>query len=112
MSIGHIAHDAERLWTEKGEKMPTINIKDTPKSKIVKLVDLSEDSINKIAEAVAQKIVEPVKHGHWEKDSICSVCGEKVIKRVIYRDEMVWEDEYDYCPHCGAKMDKVIDETN
>lgn len=36
--------------------MPTVNIKNIPESKIVKLVDLSEDSINKIAEAVAQKI--------------------------------------------------------
>lgn len=33
--------------------MPIVNI---PESRIVKLVDLSEDSINRIAEAVVQKI--------------------------------------------------------
>ena len=38
--------------------MPTVNIKDIPESKMVNLVDLSEDTINKIAEIVAQKIKE------------------------------------------------------
>lgn len=36
--------------------MPTANIKDIPESRVVKLVDLSDDSINKIVEAVVQKI--------------------------------------------------------
>ena len=49
--------------------------------------------------------VDPIKHGYWEKDSTCSVCGEKAIKKLIFCDETLWEDEYDYCPHCGAKMD-------
>lgn len=59
--------------------MPTINIKDIPESKMVKLVDLSEDSINKIAEAVVRKIaadaVEVVRckdcryyHIYWESN--------------------------------------------
>lgn len=49
-----------------------------------------------------------VKHAHWEKDGTCSVCGKKAIKKIIFDDEMLWEDEYDYCPHCGAKMDEVV----
>lgn len=69
------------------------------------------DDIKEIANQLKRIVdvleCEKVKHGHWEKDSICSVCGKKVIKRVIYRDEIVWEDEYDYCPHCGAKMNYV-----
>ena len=43
----------------KGEKMPTYNIgniKDMIEGKIGKLVDLSDDSINKIAESVSRKI--------------------------------------------------------
>lgn len=52
--------------------------------------------------------VEPVRHGHWKESGTCSVCGKKAIKKIIFDDEMLWEDEYDYCPHCGAKMDKVI----
>lgn len=44
---------------------------------------------------------EPVKHGHWIDDWVCSEC--------------IWEHTddsgnplittYEYCPHCGAKMD-------
>lgn len=46
---------------------------------------------------------EPVKHGRWETEVrtvlgakvpffACSVCGSNA------------DDEYAYCPHCGAKM--------
>lgn len=38
--------------------MAIINIKDIPEPKTVKIVDLSEDSINEIAEAVVRKIKE------------------------------------------------------
>ena len=98
----------------KGEKMPTLNIKDIPEAKIVKLVDLSEDSVNKIAEAVAQKIAvdaKPMKHGHWlfyeEPDgyyhSECSECRQ-------WCDEDVFlKDKWHYCPNCGARMDEVED---
>ena len=51
--------------------------------------------------------VAPVRHGRWEKkaayhDGIfntvaCSVCK-------TYQPIGCW-DYYDYCPHCGAKMD-------
>lgn len=100
---------------EKGEKMPTINIKDVPESKIVKLVDLSEDSINKIAEAVVRKIVnaEPVRHGHWINISIsaneyehssaqCDLCGARVYNNL--------SSIINYCPNCGAKMNEVENE--
>lgn len=81
---------------QKGEKMPTIKIKDVPELKVVKLVDLSDDSINKIAEAVVQKITEPVRHGHWvhKYDSwSCSECY------YTFHGHPLWK----YCPHCGAK---------
>ncbi len=51
---------------EKGKKMPTINIKDIPKSETVRLVDLTEDSINKIAEAVVQKLKERERWRIWD----------------------------------------------
>ena len=44
--------------------------------------------------------VVPVVHGKWIKqyrgqvNSICSVCGKEVGRLT------------DFCPHCGAKMDK------
>lgn len=46
--------------------MPTINIKDIPKSEMVRLVDLTEDSINKIAEAVVQKLKERERWQTWD----------------------------------------------
>lgn len=50
---------------------------------------------------------DPVKHGKWisvphKKDRICSVCeGDEPYK---FADENV--NIFDYCPHCGAKMDE------
>lgn len=49
-----------------------------------------------------QKSVDPVKHGKWTYDTdtedtpllVCSVC-----------DDWVYDTNYAYCPHCGAKMD-------
>ena len=56
-----------------------------------------------------QKTVYPVKHGHWKSKrqspftglwmaecSVCNTCD-------VYMD---WK----YCPNCGAKMDKEIEE--
>lgn len=47
---------------------------------------------------------EPVRHGHWiecplrkypkEHIDVCSVCDGKALAK------------YNYCPHCGAKMDE------
>lgn len=55
-------------------------------------------SYQEAADAVAPFTdAEPVRHGRWEDCSngwMCSVCN-----RDSSRDT-------DYCPHCGAKMDK------
>lgn len=54
---------------------------------------------------------EPVKHGRWisvpnKKDRICSKCeGDEPYK---FADENV--NVFDYCPHCGAKMDEVMED--
>lgn len=47
-------------------------------------------------------VVDPVKHGYWEivdetepRRYGCSVC-----MRMTYT-------KYNYCPHCGAKMEEV-----
>ena len=54
-----------------------------------------------------QPTVDPVKHGHWSQYAephedgkglyICSVCNEMYV---------MYDDEYKFCPSCGAKMDK------
>jgi len=115
--------------------MPTVNIKDITESKIVRLVDLSEDSINKIAEAVVQKIannptvpqhIESVgedgsalKHGHWidgngkpvSWDDMNIGCPSDSCYCSECGDWLTASDEYPakgyYCPNCGAKMDEV-----
>lgn len=39
--------------------------------------------------------VAPVKHGHWISVKYkCSECGA-----------LVWGNDFNFCPHCGAKMD-------
>lgn len=53
--------------------------------------------------------VQPVKHGHWSEiyhdnenySADCSNCGEPTVRRVYYKP-------YDFCPHCGAKMDEEV----
>ena len=80
--------------------MPTINAKDLPEFETVRLVDLTEDSINHIAEAIVSKLNKSERHGHWidvnGDGSLwrCSVCGELQCC------------ESNYCGDCGAKMDE------
>lgn len=96
--------------------MPTVNIMDIPEWESVKLVDLSDGSVNKVADAVDKKLtaepverkytVKLVRHGRWiykeaYKDAgfgfyKCTECGEPF-----------WFNNMNYCPNCGAKMDEV-----
>ena len=55
-----------------------------------------------IANAPAADVVE-VRHGKWDINRNCSVCG---VYKFEGLDADVWADwDIDYCPHCGAKMD-------
>lgn len=52
--------------------------------------------------------VDPVEHGHWviergETVMHCNSCGWAF----VYYGGL--EEEWNYCPHCGAKMDEVKD---
>ena len=82
--------------------MPIINTKDLPELKTIRLIDLTEDSINHIADAVVSKLNKSMRHGHWVEARYplftCSVCG------ATYQDNGYG---YNYCPNCGAKMDEV-----
>lgn len=78
-----------------------INTYDGEYESSVAYVVLASDIYRMPAEDVA-----PVRHGFWEprKDAFgfvrCSVCHECN----IYND---WPDgkKWNYCPHCGAKLD-------
>ena len=49
----------------------------------------------------------PVRHGQWECQKPCPVCGEDRFKGL---DADIWADwEPPYCPNCGARMDEVIE---
>ena len=54
---------------------------------------------------------EPVKHGHWNeaKDGTlwCSVCTSTGPYDEDSWGYVIHAPHYDYCPHCGAKMDEV-----
>ena len=51
--------------------------------------------------------INPVKHGRWisvlhKTNRICSICeGDEPYK---FADKNI--NVFDYCPHCGAKMDE------
>lgn len=61
----------------------------------------------------AAPTIEPVKTGKWINDNHqikCSICENPIpIRRVVLRGETVWEDVrfVNYCPNCGARMEKV-----
>lgn len=42
-----------------------------------------------------------VRHGHWDEDMECSICGCLAPVSHVTGEEYA----YDYCPNCGAKMD-------
>ena len=67
------------------------------------------DKINKIIRNQPTADVQEVRHGKWElidecanEGVYCSNCHKKVY-RAKYANEKV---KSNYCPNCGAKMDK------
>lgn len=68
-----------------------------------------EETVNQQAENVIKLLVEERKHGHWfdpEDDDgrtawHCSVC-DYVVKTIGFHPN------YNYCPCCGARMDKGV----
>lgn len=65
-------------------------------------LDGFDDAIN-IVDSVPPADVEPVRRGTWKPTEApfmnecedCSVCGYRA----------VWGHRFNYCPHCGAKME-------
>ena len=51
--------------------------------------------------------------GHWEKCvderwQRCSVCGVPVQRTSVYYCKASEDSNFNYCPHCGAKMDAEV----
>lgn len=104
--------------TEKGEKMSDEYIK---KEDAVNLFEALADSLDTFEFRMAaigaanelrkmpSMCFAPVRHGHWividdlDFDTLyrCSVCGEEF----YLIDGTPRENQYYYCPNCGARMD-------
>lgn len=65
------------------------------------------DTVLAIADWIeAHRDVAPVRHGRWIDDAgaqKCSVCGTS------FSDLHPLYEEANYCPNCGARMDKEVD---
>lgn len=88
--------EREQLLYEFREIMPDVG------------VNKLADELYNIAFNVPAADVAPVKHGKWVEYPRphyfkCSVCKYTVPYRKAY--EHNGEKEYNFCPHCGAKMD-------
>ena len=72
---------------------------------------IMEDDFKKAIKKIPKSIVTdvfPVRHGRWECQKPCPVCGENRFKGL---DADIWADwEPPYCPNCGAKMDEEVSE--
>ena len=81
---------------------------------------IMEDDFKKAIKKMPKGIiidVSPVQHGHWISLTDCSNAGVycSVYHKKIYKEDYAWCNRKnklrsDYCPHCGAKMDKKTKE--
>lgn len=74
---------------------------------------LSADEVATAVENAPTVDAELVRHGHWVNKGFeplrCSVCGITVDAI----NGIPWAIKgFKFCPHCGAKMDEVTDETD
>ena len=73
--------------------------------------DEIQETIQRIENSPTVDAVEVV-HGRWVdhmvRDWRCSVCEKKVPKQVRF-DGYCYDDKLNYCPNCGAKMDRKDD---
>lgn len=74
------------------------------------------DYFIKISDIRSMSAVDMQRHAHWEQPSYfdeengvfqCSNCKEEFV--LISGSPKENEYEYEYCPHCGCKMDEVTD---
>ena len=62
----------------------------------------TEEILTAIDEIKTADVAE-VRHGKWDKNCNCSVCG---VYKFEGLDADIWANwDINYCPHCGAKMD-------
>lgn len=94
----------EALYLMRGEYQESFTNVDGNRSMEIKC---AEDIINN-ANAID---AEPVKHAHWvpcedeyDDEYKCSACG-----RIQFFAMTPQMEGWEYCPHCGAKMDNEME---
>ena len=66
-------------------------------------VTVDTDDVQFGVDKIPSADVAPVRHGRWECNKPCPVCGGDRFEGL---DADIWADwEPPYCPNCGAKMD-------
>ncbi len=51
----------------------------------------------------------PVQHGRWVDNGACGYKWAFSCSKCGYIDGYPFNDRHNYCPNCGAKMDKSTD---
>lgn len=73
------------------------------KKSLIHCKGLGRHSLEAVLEHLEkQPAADPVEHGFWDANHECSVCG--------YWNRNFYDLESNYCPRCGAKMDKEKEE--
>lgn len=71
-------------------------------------VTVDADDVNFGVDKIPAADVAPVRHGRWECNKPCPVCGRDRFEGL---DADIWADwQPDYCPNCGCRMDGGNDE--
>ena len=116
-NLGYCAHAGQGCAQEGLAKINTVKVPAKPKYTITQLVDLSDESIEKVADAVVKKLhqidelpsarpkgkwirVDGSAHGIVSRVVKCSLCN----KNAGLSEEYFWHLSK-FCPNCGAKMD-------
>ena len=87
-------------------KSNTVKIPDESEYIITKLVDLSDESIEKIADAVVKKLHQSEQSGYWINDGYYGDNHPQIAYRCSNCDEQYigYPGEFKYCPNCGMRM--------
>jgi len=71
------------------------------------------DLISTVAVIGAEEDAEPIRHGHWISDRLCTTNGGTYGVRRCSNCEYYCNDigdKWNYCPDCGAKMNEEVEE--
>lgn len=116
-SSGYCATTAcinESYWSNFAQGTPsaTIRVEDNPKYTISKVVDISDDSINKIIKSIREQPIQLItkdeRKANWLKDDhgyYCSICGDH-----WDRSDKYIIQNFNYCPNCGHEIVYEIQE--